>query len=322
MKSFDVVNIGIIVIDIPVSIPYNLLDFKTDTIDVNAFQMLLGGDAANSSVVLTQLGKKVALAGVVGADGLGRLALEMLERRGVYLRGVVTKPEVATSVSVVMINQKGERTFVCSKGNNLTLGEEDFDYTLLQAARHVNLSSLFAHPRLDGGGAATIFRKAKEMGLTTSADVTNDSLHIGFEKIKGFLEFVDIFMPSYIEAKYLTAETDPERMARFLVNQTGEKTVIIKLGGDGCYIYEKQKGITLPAFKVEVRDTTGAGDTFVAGVISAFLDGNSMRDCAIFASAASAINVQYIGASPEHVTKQNVKDFLTGQISNEANLIS
>lgn len=82
-------------------------------------------------------------------------------------------------------------------------------------------------------------------------------------------EYTNIFIPSYNEAKYITAKTDLKEIAKTLTNY-GIKIVIIKLGGSGCYIYSKGEEIRIPSLKVDVVDTTVAGDSFVAGFITAY----------------------------------------------------
>lgn len=306
MKEFDVLDIGIIVADLPVKIPQRVLDFSQDTIRVEKLDLLPGGDAANSAVVLSRLGKKVALAGVLGDDGIGKLILETIRTSGVDVKNVRLKPEVPTSTSVVLINSEGERTFVCTRGNNGTLCAQDLDVSLIGRARHINLSSLFAHPLLEKEGGPEFFENAKNAGLTISADTGHDNFGTGFAGVRRMLEAVDIFMPSFTEAKYMSGESDPGRMAKFFTDQTGEKTVVIKLGAHGCYLHEKGRGRIVPAFRVEAVDTTGAGENFLAGFLCAYLDGGDAEACARYACAAAALSTTRLGAAPLLVTPENI----------------
>lgn len=306
MKKFDVLDIGIIVADLPVKIPQRTLDFKQDTIRVERMDLLPGGDAANSAIVLSQLGKRTALAGALGDDGMGRLVLEVIRSRGVDTENVRMKAGVQTSTSVVLVNSEGERTFVCTRGNNETLCAQDLDGSLAFKARHVNLSSLFAHPLLEKEGGPEFFESAKNAGATVSADAGHDNYGTGFEGVRRLLHYVDIFMPSFAEAKYMSGENDPERMAQFFADQTGEKTVVIKLGAEGCYVRDRGRGYAVPAFRVEAVDTTGAGDNFLAGFLSAYLDGAPVRDCARFACATAAVSVTQLGATSPGTTVEKV----------------
>lgn len=310
MKKYDVLNIGIIVADMPVKLPVSVLDFKTDTIRVPGLDIMPGGDAANSSVVLALLEKRTALLGALGNDGIGRLVRGDIASMGVNTENVHMKDGVQTSVSIVMVNSEGDRTFVCTRGNNLTLCAQDLDDTLIGETRHINLSSLFAHPLLEKEGGPEFFEKAKNAGVTISADVGHDNYNTGFSGVAHLLQYIDIFMPSYTEAKYMSGETDPKTMAQFFTDRTGEKTIVIKLGSEGCYVYHKGRGCTVPAFRVDAVDTAGAGDNFVAGFLSAYLDGLLIRDCARFACAAAAISVQYLGATSPNTTLDNIQKLM------------
>lgn len=311
MKKFDVVDIGIIVADIPLKIPEKVLDFSQDTIRLKTINILPGGDAANSAIALSQLGKKVALAGALGDDGMGRLVKEAVKSRGVDVENVRMKEGVQTSASVVLINSEGDRTFVCARGNNGTLCTQDLDASLIGSARHINLSSLFAHPLFEKEGGPAFFEKAKNAGVTISADAGHDNYNTGFKGVADLLRYVDIFMPSAAEAKYMSGESDPGRMAKFFADETGEKTVVIKLGAQGCYVRDNGRGYALPAFRAEaVVDTTGAGDNFLAGFLSAYLDGASAKECARFACAAAAISVTQTGATSPLVTAENVRKMM------------
>lgn len=108
----------------------------------------------------------------------------------------------------------------------------------------------------------------------------------------------------------MTGETEPKKMAELFVRRAGVKTVLIKLGAEGCYVYDKEEGYAVPAFPVDAADTTGAGDHFVAGFISAYLDGGTVRECARFACATAALSTQYLGAAPEQLTLPRIRELL------------
>lgn len=311
MQRYDVLNIGLVVVDIPIKLPVHLLDFMEDSIRIPSAQMLPGGDAANSSIVLNQLNKSVSLTAAVGNDSFGNYLVAELERQGVDTSRICVKKGVVTGVSFVLINDTGERTCICTRGNNRELTIDDFDFDLLHSgARHLNLSSLFGHPKLEQNGLKELFIQAGEAGLTRSADVGYDKHGQGFSWVQPIIEHVDYFLPSYQQAVQLTGENDPKLQTRFIVNHAGERTVLIKLGQEGCFVHEPGKEYLVPAFNVHAVDTTGAGDTFLAGMISALLDGMDTRHCVRYANAAAAINVQHLGAASPDVTNERILKML------------
>jgi sugar/nucleoside kinase (ribokinase family) len=163
---------------------------------------------------------------------------------------------------------------------------------------------------MDGGGTEELFRRAKEYGAMTSADVTYDGRGAGFERIRGLLRYTDYFMPSYAEAKHLSGETDPGRMADFFIRETGDKTVVIKLGGDGCFLRSGGRSICVRPYAVDALDTTGAGDNFVAGFLTGLANGWETERCAEFANAVAGFSVQYLGATTDRMSMESVLDFM------------
>lgn len=110
----------------------------------------------------------------------------------------------------------------------------------------------------------------------------------------------------------MTGEAEPERMAAFFVRNTGVKTVVIKLGAEGCFVYDRGKGYTVPAFRVDTVDTTGAGDNFIAGFMHAYLEGMELRECAWFACATAAVSTRYLGATSPETKLENIGKLLSG----------
>ncbi len=309
-KAFDVFNMGIIVVDFPIRIPTETLDFSLDMMRVPAPEVMPGGDAANSSLVLSKLGRSVALCGVVGGDEFGQVVLSRIAEGGVDTSQVRAASALRTVMSVVMINRNGDRCFLVSGESSEAFGSEDINEAVLAQCRHLNFSSFFAHPKMDAGGAAQVFRKAKEMGLSTSADTVFDEQGLGLSGIGPALEYVDYFLPSYGEAAMLTGEKSPERIADALIRRTGEKTVVIKLGGEGCFVQGRGERFYSDPFVATPVDTTGAGDNFVAGFLCGLLEGMELRECARLASATAAISIGSVGATAAQFTRADVTEWM------------
>lgn len=110
----------------------------------------------------------------------------------------------------------------------------------------------------------------------------------------------------------LTGCADPDEIADCLL-QCGIKNVVIKLGKDGCLFKNSVRRIIVPAFPVNAVDTTGAGDNFAAGFITAVLDGMGPEDCCAFANAVAAVSTEAVGATEAVRSKQQVEKFLRTQ---------
>ncbi len=310
-KTIDVLNVGILCTDMPLKIPYDAVDFSVDSIKLDAVPVLPGGDAANVSQVMARLGKKTALATKIGDDAFGHVVYKIVEQSGVNMRYVKLDPSLQTAISVVLINRKGDRSFLFLPGSIRELALEDIDPAAVRQARHVNLGSFFAHPKMDRQGALELFKMAKENGATTSADATHDSYGTGFDGIKPSLKYLDYFIPSFAEGKYLTGESEPERIADAIVREAdGDITVVIKMGEDGCFIKSRGKGRRVPSFKTTAVDTTGAGDNFVAGFLTGVSSGWELEECAEFANAVAGFSVRRLGATSPDMSMEAIREFI------------
>jgi sugar/nucleoside kinase (ribokinase family) len=309
-KAFDVLHIGIMCADIPLKIPYDTVDFTVDSIILDDARMGPGGDAANAAQVMARLGKKSALLAKIGDDAFGHIIKKIVEESGADTSFVKMDPVSKTPVSVVLINKKGDRSFLMIPGSIREFSVEDVDADALRKARHVNFSSFFAHPEMDRGGAGEIFKLARSFGATTSADVTHDIYGSGFAGIRESLRCVDYFMPSYAEGKYLTGETEPERIADFIIRETGDKTVVIKMGEEGCFVKSRGKCFRSRPYKTTAVDTTGAGDNFVAGFLTGLTNGWEIERCADFANAVAGFSVRHIGATAPEMGMECVLEFI------------
>lgn len=295
-KEFDILCVGLIVSDLLVR-PINKGVFDVDATTVDDFKIMPGGDATNESIILSRLGANVGLVGKLGDDVMGQLILKQIEANNVDVTNVKIDPDTKTSTSIVLINENGDRNFIGCKGNNDDFSIEDIDLNILRHTKIVNIGSLFAHPKLDRGGIETIFKEAKKNNVITSADTVTDRRNIGIDGIKGILKNTDFFLPSFIEAADLTNETDPEKMADIFLDY-GVKTVVIKLGAEGCLIKNTSgECFHINAYKTTPVDTTGAGDNFVAGFLTGVLNRWDLEKCGKFASAVGSLCVQGIGAT-------------------------
>jgi sugar/nucleoside kinase (ribokinase family) len=312
-KDYDILCIGLIVADLLVK-PVDKGIFDVDTTKIDKIIVMPGGDAMNESMVLARLGKKVGLVGKVGDDAFGHMVLQNAKENKVDTSNVKVDSSTITSTSIVLINKNGIRNIVYCNGNNQSFSLGDIDLSVIKRAKMVNIGSLLGLPELDKSGAEIIFKEAKANHVITSADTNHDICGIGLAGIKGILKYTDIFMPSYYEAKALTNETDPEKMADVFLN-CGVKTIVIKLGINGCLIKDTKESFLLPTCDANTIDTTGAGDNFVAGFLTGILNGWSLRKSGMFANAAGALSTQEVGACVAVKSADQVEDFMNGSES-------
>ena len=289
-----IVCIGITVLDILISgIDEDI--FKRVSTDVEHIKCQIGGDALNESVILAALGHKSILMGTVGNDMWGEYILKQLKLRGVDTDAVFVEPSLPTVVSTVLVNTNGERNFLVSKKNSAAFDEKCLNYNVIESADAVSIGSVFYNGILDSH-LKSILTLAKKNHALTFGDV---SYRRGYtlDKAKEYLHLFDYLVPNFEEARGLTGEEKLESVACRILDY-GVKNVVIKMGEKGCYIQNAKGKIMVPAIKADhVVDTTGAGDSFLAGLIAGTLEGMDLEQAATFANAAAAANVQGLGAT-------------------------
>jgi sugar/nucleoside kinase (ribokinase family) len=298
---------GAIIYDILVR-PMNQLAWGTTTF-VESVEYHVGGNAANTSRALVKLGVAARLVGLVGRDPQGDLVLDELRRDGVDIHAV-ERTDLPTATTVVLVNQSGERQFLHRQGANRDAFASPltFDSALIEGAAHYHLASLFLMPRLRVHAAAML-RAARSAGLRTSMDTNWDAEGRWIRDLEPCLPHLDLLFMNEDEARMVTGSSDPAKAAS-VVRAGGVRIAVMKLGRRGCAIYEADREIVCPAFEVEVRDTTGAGDCFVAGFLSALLGGEDLAAAGRFANAVGALSVQKIGAVAGVLSRAEVEAWM------------
>lgn len=296
MDRFDVVCIGVVLVDLPLG-PLNEELFRKETTMVPKIGLTTGGDAFNESIVLARLGKRPALMGQIGQDLLGDIIVRRCKEEGVDHSRLRRDPETDTRINVVVIGEDRQRHFIKTQNaGSVSFRPEDIDYDFLKKARAVSLASIFCSKLRDQETIRRILKTAKNNGAATFADMVPMTGGETIEDLADALPLLDYFLPNLDEAAMLTGLSDPDKMADSLL-QRGVKNVVIKLGKDGCLFKNRGDRIQIPAFSVNAVDTTGAGDNFAAGFISAVLDGMKPEDCCAFANAVAAVSTEAVGAT-------------------------
>lgn len=277
------------------------------------FQVHGGGCSANFSLSCARLGMDIQLFGKVGDDVFGTYVLVELEDNNVDTSNVLLT-ENKTGVTVAIV-QGIERSFITFRGENATYNINDIDLTKINAdIVHLPSYFLLDGMRYDYSKLIDLLHSA---GIKISFDTGWDPrgfTHETVEPIFDILPKTDIFLPNMDETRNilgLDEKTRPEKAAEILLDM-GVKDIAIKMGKDGCVVANKENIEYVPAFKVKVVDTTGAGDNFDAGFISAYVNGRSLHDCAIIGAATAGLKVGGVGWST-YPTREQVNQFLASR---------
>jgi sugar/nucleoside kinase (ribokinase family) len=262
---------------------------------VESMECHVGGNGANTARALATLGWPVRLLGALGQDTQAEFILEQVRNAGVDTSGVARLPG-PTAATIVLVNRGGDRQFLHRLGVSALAFEQPIEFTrrICEGISHYHLASLFLLPHMRVHGAE-VLRRAQAAGLTTSLDTNWDAQGKWMSTLRPCLLCLDILFMNEDEARMITGSNDPARGAQVVLRE-GVRTAVMKLGSRGCAIYSGEEEILCPAFDVAVRDTTGAGDCFVAGFLAARQRGATLAQAGQFANAAAALSVQKLGA--------------------------
>jgi len=291
----EIVVLGNFVVDI-IGKPIDRLPERGRLSLIDTLETHVGGNGPNTAGALAKLGADVAVLGRVGDDLYGRFLVEQLRAWGADASRVAWDPEAATGVTLVAVDSTGERSFIHHFGANARFSPADLNWDTLKGVRHLHLASYFILPGWDGAPAAALLAEARRRGVSTSLDVCWDREGRWMDALAPCLPHVDYLLPSEEEAQALTGCSAPEEMTRVL-QARGSRTVVIKQGERGCYYAGDDGRRHMPAFHVPVRETTGAGDCFIAGFLHARLQGWETHRALRFANACGARSVQAVGGA-------------------------
>jgi sugar/nucleoside kinase (ribokinase family) len=293
--AVDVVTIGVVCADVMVR-PVEQLPKRGSLALVPTLEIHLGGLAGVTAAVLCRLGARAAFIGRLGQDGFGDYILSSLTSQGVDVSHVRRTSQCGSSATVVLISGDGERTFLHHLGPNVLISEPDVDFDFVSQAKILHWGGTSITPGLDGEPIGRVFREARARGMKTSMDTCFDGKGIWFPHIRHALPHLDIAMSSIEEARHYTGKQTPEEIADFY-QSFGVETVMVKMGPDGLFVKNAREAHHVPAHRVRVVDTTGAGDAACGGFLYGYLQGWDLLRCGRVANAVGALTVQVMGGS-------------------------
>ncbi len=275
---------------------------------VDDARLAIGGSGAILACGAAKLGLRVAIAAVVGEDLFGRFMRDCLADLGVDVGGVHIDPETPTGVTVVL-SGPDDRAILTVPGTIAGLSIGRIDPTQLERARHVHVSSYFLQAALTAS-LPDVFGAVRARGGTTSVDPNWDPNERWDGGLLDLLALTDVFLPNAMEATRIAHTSDLDAAARSLAERAG--VVAIKNGDRGALAM--QGGVTHreePA-PVALVDATGAGDSFDAGFLAAWLDGGPVERALALANVCGALSTRAIGGTGAQPTMDEAMASLEG----------
>jgi len=276
---------------------------------VDDFVMTLGSASAICAMGLARLGTPVAFLGVVGADPWGAHCLETMGAAGIDVSRVVADPALKTGVTVSLTSARTDRALVSYLGSSAALEGGAVTEAALRGFDHLHVSSYFLQEKLRPGCAA-LFARAHAAGLSTSLDPGFDPSERWAEDLRETLREVDLFFPNEVELRGITGSAETrEGLVRL---ENGRTRSVVKLGPRGAATIVEGALLEVPAFPVELVDTTGAGDSFDAGFLHAWLEGRPLLECLRWGSACGSLSTRGSGGTGHQAGRAEVERLLSG----------
>lgn len=302
MKTLDVISVGAALIDMVAMV--ERFPQTDDEVYVPELTIGSGGSAANFAVACSRLGLKTGFIGKIGDDFLGDQLIRDFEREGVDIQGVVRTSKIHTGMVYIPVDPDGNRRMFAFSGAANILTPEDLEDSYINSTRLLYVASLKNIPVLES--AAEL---AKRKGILVSLNPGALIAEQGFENTRKLLSTTDIYISSMNEVDRLLDVREPKEAIEKLL-QSGITKVAITLGSEGCIVGDNQEVHSVPNFKVEAVDTTGAGDAFTAGFISGLLRNHNLEQCGKMGNASAALCITKVGARNGLPTLDQLISFL------------
>lgn len=276
---------------------------------VDDVSLTLGSASAICAAGLATLGDAVAFIGKLGCDPWGDLVIDIMAKMGIDLAGIIRDPATKTGITV-SITSPADRALVTYLGSIAALRVSDIPDSAFRGCRHLHVSSFFLQAGLRPG-LKSLLARARRAGLTTSIDPGCDPTGEWGGDLTEALAETDIFLPNEVELQSITGRGDRIQALRSLEN--GRTRTVAKLGAEGCVTLENGAPLHIPAFPVAPVDTTGAGDSFNAGLLHAWLEGRGIAEAMRFGGACGALSTQKLGGVASQPTEAEARRFLHSQ---------
>jgi sulfofructose kinase len=297
-KPFDTIGLGLNFVDEVITVP----EFPTPNskIEYVSRSRFFGGPTASTMVALSRLGLKTSYIGRVGSDDVGKLQIESLRRDNVDCRWCQTVQGAETLMAYILVeNATGGRTVIWRPDERLIIEPKDITNEMIASGRTLHLDGRNLEAEIT---AATAARK---LGIPVSLDAEN---------VKGadrLFPLIDYFICSAEFLSSFSGTTNyPQALAR-IQEKFGCPFIGVTLGDKGALALCNGTYFESPAFSIEVRDTTGAGDAFHAGFLYGLLTGVDIKGSLRLANALGALNCMAAGARGGLPTLPTLELFLT-----------
>lgn len=296
---------GSFVVDLMARAPR--LPVPGETVKGSFFKQGAGGKGFNQGIAAHKAGGDVTMITKLGRDSLAAVATDAMDSVGLSKDHLFFSEEEPTGVALISVDEKtSQNEIIIVPGACATISDADIDSV---KARILESAYLLLQLEVNQDANEKVAALAKANGVRVIVNTAPYS-----PVADAFLNGCYLVTPNEVEAEELTGVcvTDLEsadRAAKVFMEK-GVQNVVITLGSRGVYINTDGNSQIVPAYKVNAIDTTGAGDAFNGGLLTALSEGKTLVEAAKFANALAALSVQRLGTTPSMPTREEIDAFL------------
>jgi ribokinase len=268
---------------------------------------VFGGKGANQAVAAKRLGGKIIFVTKLGKDSYGQSYYRYLIKNGLDRKGLLKDKKLPTGMALIELTPEGENRIIVSSGANRSLSEKD-----LQGLHHVwnGVTVFMTQLEVPLQTVKMGLEMAKRHGTIT---LLNPSPVVQLSS--DVLSLVDYLVPNEWEARSLTGlelkgDQDIRRIAKRLL-EMGTTNVVMSLGSKGLFYKNRSEEIWMKAFRVNVVDTTAAGDALMGALACGLSENKPIREVLRFANGAGALATTKLGAQPSLPLRKDLEIFLS-----------
>ncbi len=285
-RDFDVAGFGTNAVDFLIRVP-EYPEFNSK-VELSEYIRAAGGEVATTMVGLQRLGVRTLYAGRFGDDDAGDFGRESLRAEGVDISLAESVAGARTQIAFIIIDERnGERTVIWRRDHRLAYSAAEAPLEIAERSRILHFT-----PH-DAEACIALARRAKELGTIVSIDLDNI-----FPRLEELLPLVDILITSAELPSRMFAVADRHKALREMHSRYGSAVVGITLGEHGSLLYSGGQFVETKGFQVPggCQDTTGAGDSFRAGLLYGVVNKMPVDESARWANAVAALKCRRIGA--------------------------
>lgn len=279
---------------------------------VDVVKVEIGGTVVNSAIMLNNLGQKTALLGCVGSDVWAEQVTQKLAGTRIDMSHVCVDPRATTGLTFIIVTDDGERTMFSHRGANVQLKTQDIDEETIKEASFLHISgyALLEEPQRSAVWRAV--EMAKSSNVPISLDTGLEPAIKNPEDLRNLLGDLSICISGPEEIAELLGSSSAEEAADMLLS-AGVELAAIKLGKNGSLVANGKEQFMCSSFPVDAVDTTGAGDSFSAGLLYGWKNDFSLSATTVLANALGALAASVYGAGFSLPSRQKVINFLKDQ---------